>query len=270
MLSSRYVKLHEALGLGPMWLKQKAYIKTVEPTKKQTPITPINHCAQNNHPHPTQQIPAPSSQSKSILLKTKQNTTALVSDTNAVSIPKTPSTLAPITSCLPDKLADIVMHCQRCHLHQERRQPIVGYGSIPAMLMVITSNPSPEDDVNHELFNGKIGQLLTNMLRAIKIPPEQVYFTTQVKCTPNLSLQVQQEHIEACLPYLQQQIQWVQPKAILFMGKILQKLPESLQQQIIQDINHIVIPHPAQLLRHSHLKAPTWQSLQKLKQFLHK
>ena len=106
------------------------------------------------------------------------------------------------------------------------------------------------------------------MLAAINITAEEVFFTSQVKCAPNVSLRITDEHLQACLPYLSAQIEHIRPQAILLLGQIFSQLNQTILAQNLHNIPYVISPHPARLLRQSHLKATAWTALKQLRNYL--
>ena len=107
------------------------------------------------------------------------------------------------------------------------------------------------------------------MLAAIDIGVDEVFYTSQVKCTPNISLRITTEQIQACLPALQAQIEYIQPQAILLLGQVFKQLEkEKTLSRYLHDIPYVITPHPARLLRQSHLKASAWSALKILHNYL--
>lgn len=258
MLSSRYLQLHQALGLGPMWLKNTAYI--ISPNNEDTTQT-----------YPNQQIPkthqaADSSSQSNIQTPIKPAHTTPEQTTQPSHL--TPIHIAPIES--PIQVADwatlqsAIHNCKRCTLHNHRRQAIVGYGAQNASLLVVSPNPSPEDDNHNQLFSGEIGVLLSNIFAAIHIPKEHIYFTSLVKCSPRIQLNTSLEQQQQCSNFLHAQIQLIAPKAILFLGSINSEIIHSY----LNNQPYFNIPHPARMLRHSQLKAQAWIELKKLAAYL--
>lgn len=289
MLSSRYLYLHEALGLGPMWLQQGAQVmasavpaarsSTNTATHRTAPAvfqaTTIPSPATNAHNASNQQSAQHALQAMRAQLSGKRPSQPVASAASAPyvaheiivpepSVDQTTATMA----ATADELPAILAACQRCALHNERRQPIAGHGVLPAKLMVISPNPAPLDDSQHALFSGDVGLLLNNMLHAIGIQPDDVFYTSQVKCTPNVSVYIQAEHLAACQPYLQQQIEWAKPQAILLLGKAFSRMNAETLQQTLHHIPYVIIPHPARLLRQQALKAQAWTALQQLRAYL--
>ena len=271
MLSSRYLHLHEALGLGPMWLQQGAQVlpppNDNRPTDNHPPAadtssaaaasTPAHHSSQSAHARQAV-MAAVGGETKTPAASTPNAKIAPPAIAPVVAAPIPIDTLSPAT--LPAALAQ----CQRCDLHRQRRQPLPGHGSLQAKLLVVSPNPAPEDDMAAQLLSGEAGVLLHNMLAAIHIDPATVYFTSQVKCTPNATLQVNPTETAACTPFLQQQIAWLQPQAVLLLGQSFQHMAAEALAELLQHRPYVIVPHPARLLRQHQLKTEAWQALQKL------
>ncbi len=295
MLDSRYLYLHEALGLGPMWLSQAAHVITVpDDSNNHVQIDKISQSDQQNKiKQHANQTDVPDSAtltttSSSDKIKFDNHLSAIHAILADTAKPVSPS--VELTASIPaepknqpanksaflskftvhfDDIPASIAACTRCSLHQERCAPLAGHGNIKARLLVITPNPAPLDDSAQHLFSGEVGQLLNNMLAAIDIGVDEVFYTSQVKCTPNISLRITTEQIQACLPALQAQIEYIQPQAILLLGQVFKELEkEKTLSRYLHDIPYVITPHPARLLRQSHLKASAWTALKILHNYL--
>ncbi|WP_026601919.1 uracil-DNA glycosylase [Methylomonas sp. 11b] len=161
--------------------------------------------------------------------------------------------------------------CQACSLCKTRTQTVFGVGNKQATWMLIGEAPGQNEDLQGEPFVGKAGQLLTEMLRAIGLKREEVYIANMLKCRPPNNRDPQTEEVAACKNFLQQQIELIQPKIILAVGRIAaQNLLDTQQplaklrgvQHQLHNIPLIVIHHPAYLLRSLLEKAKAWSDLQ--------
>lgn len=287
MLDSRYLYLHEALGLGPMWLSQTAYLIPSEITETNTPVKNdtrlVARSAPDNSVHlepvrtSHQTSPAdisatqPANRHRDALRQiinqpATESVTQITKEDNTSKI--SPITTSDKLNISFESIPATLAACTRCNLHQERCTPLPGYGASNARLLVISSNPAPPDDSSRQLFSGEVGKLLSNMLAAINITAEEVFFTSQVKCAPNVSLRITDEHLQACLPYLSTQIEHIRPQAILLLGQIFSQLDQTILAQNLHNTPYVISPHPARLLRQSHLKANAWTALKQLRNFL--
>lgn len=180
---------------------------------------------------------------------------------------------------LPDNLAalaDCVAQCQACSLHGVRHQTVFGDGVAESPdWMIIGEVPGDHDDHLGLPFQGPAGALLNQMLVAAGIlPSARLFYTNLLKCRPKGARAPRPEEIEACLPFLQQQIALVRPSGLLVLGwSAAQALLgqraslDRLRGQVHRyqdaglDIPVVVTHHPASLMLRGHFKADAWHDL---------
>ena len=147
--------------------------------------------------------------------------------------------------------------CTRCRLAQGRTQVVFGVGAPDADLMFIGEGPGFHEDRQGEPFVGAAGQLLTRMLGEIGLAREQVYIGNIVKCRPPGNRDPQPDEIEACTPWLVEQISLIQPRVIVTLGNFATKFVLNtptgitrLRGQVHGWHGRTVIPtfHPAAIL----------------------
>lgn len=169
-------------------------------------------------------------------------------------------------------LKRIVATCTLCELHKTRTQTVFGTGSPTADWLIIGEAPGADEDRKGEPFVGRAGQLLTNMLRAIGLAREEVYIANILKCRPPKNRDPQQSEVACCRPYLQQQIDFIQPKIILALGRIAAQSLLNTDTPIgrmrgrkytYEDTQIPVVAtyHPAYLLRSPQQKRKAWEDL---------
>ena len=173
-------------------------------------------------------------------------------------------------------LREAVASCSACKLCEARTQTVFGVGHEHAHWMVVGEAPGEQEDRQGEPFVGKSGQLLDNMLRAIGLtrdeapPDKQVYIANTVKCRPPGNRNPAPQELAACEGFLIRQVQLVQPKIILAMGRFaVQSLLRTdepigrLRGKVhrYQGVPLIVTYHPAYLLRNLEEKARAWDDL---------
>jgi len=173
-------------------------------------------------------------------------------------------------------LRETVASCVACKLCESRRQTVFGVGHPRAHWMIVGEAPGEFEDRQGEPFVGKSGQLLDNMLRAISLTraeapsSEQVYIANTLKCRPPGNRNPTPEELAKCEPFLIRQLQLVQPRIILAMGRFaVQSLLRSdepigrLRGRVhrYQGVALIVTYHPAYLLRNPEDKAKAWEDL---------
>ena len=166
--------------------------------------------------------------------------------------------------------------CRACPLCEKRRQTVFGVGHPQAQWMLVGEAPGEEEDRQGEPFVGRSGQLLDRMLQAVGLtraeaPPEQqVFIANVIKCRPPGNRNPLPEEVAQCEPFLLRQVQLVQPRLILAMGRFaVQSLLKSSEPigKLRGKVHHyagvplIVTYHPAYLLRNPVDKALAWDDL---------
>jgi uracil-DNA glycosylase family 4 len=170
-----------------------------------------------------------------------------------------------------EELERAVRTCTLCELHKTRTQAVFGVGNRSAQWMVIGEAPGADEDRQGEPFVGRAGQLLNSMLKAIGLKREQVFIANILKSRPPNNRDPRPEEVRACIPYLFRQIELVNPKLILCVGRIAaQTLLETdtsigkLRGQLHRIAGNrpmIVTYHPAYLLRSPGEKRKSWADL---------
>ena len=118
-------------------------------------------------------------------------------------------------------LQDTIVGCQQCELSQRRRHVVPGVGDAqrPDWLFVGEA-PGEEEDLKGEPFVGRSGQLLDRMLAAMGLQREhKVFITNVVKCRPPMNRNPQPQEVQRCSPYLMRQIELLQPRIIVALGR---------------------------------------------------
>jgi uracil-DNA glycosylase family 4 len=173
-----------------------------------------------------------------------------------------------------EDLNKLICNCTKCILHKGRNNFVFGSGNPSAKVMVIGEGPGAEEDKQGLPFVGRAGQLLTDILKAIKFSRDEVYIGNIVKCRPPENRTPLPDEMETCLPYLLKQIDLIKPQMILCLGltaaKGLLKKKESLTKlrgQIFDynGIKVMVTFHPAALLRNPNWKKDCWTDVQKFR-----
>ena len=116
------------------------------------------------------------------------------------------------------ELHRMVQRCQRCPLHRERKQAVLGVGNPWSPLMLIGEGPGAQEDTEGQPFVGAAGQLLTKTLAMVGIRREDVYIANVVKCRPPGNRTPRPSEMQACFPYLITQIEIIRPAILVPMG----------------------------------------------------
>jgi DNA polymerase len=183
-------------------------------------------------------------------------------------------------------LQSAVGGCTECKLCRTRNNTVFGVGLQVASLLVVGEGPGADEDAQGLPFVGRAGKLLDEMLKAIgrsrheSAAEKSVYIANVVKCRPPANRDPENDEVEACRPYLDQQIRLIQPKLIVALGRIaaqrllstdepLSKLRGSTFHYGPERTPVIITYHPAYLLRSPGEKAKSWSDLKRVHQFLH-
>ena len=177
-----------------------------------------------------------------------------------------------------DLISREVSKCQKCRLGMTRNKVVFGEGSLKADIMFIGEGPGADEDRTGRPFVGKAGQLMTKIIEnGMKISREQVYIANIVKCRPPGNRDPLPDEASACMDYLESQIEFIKPKAIILLGKVAAKYLLELETSIsrarqnsykYKDIPVFVTYHPSALLRNQQYKRPTWEDIKKVLTYL--
>ncbi len=122
---------------------------------------------------------------------------------------------------MPDfqSIVDRIASCTRCSLSQGRTLTVPGNGALDADVMFIGEAPGYYEDQQGLPFVGRAGNLLNEMLASIGLSREDVYVTNMVKCRPTNNRDPFPGEISACAGYLDEQIELIQPRVIVTLGR---------------------------------------------------
>ncbi len=163
--------------------------------------------------------------------------------------------------------------CQRCRLARHRRNIVFGCGSQTAKLVFVGEGPGFDEDRQAEPFVGPAGQLLTKIIGAINLTRDQVYISNIVKCRPPDNRNPRPDEIQTCFPFLDRQLDAIQPLFICALGSIAAQTllntlePISKLRGRFYDYRGIrLLPtyHPAYLLRNAEKKREVWEDMKML------
>lgn len=147
--------------------------------------------------------------------------------------------------------------CTRCRLSAGRTQVVFGDGTGRSGLMFIGEGPGFHEDRQGVPFVGAAGQLLDRLLSEIGIPREDVYICNVVKCRPPGNRDPLPDEIDACHPYLMEQVRIIDPRVVVTLGNFATRtiLGKPVSISRVRGTKHLwqgrlVIPtfHPAAVL----------------------
>ncbi len=151
---------------------------------------------------------------------------------------------------------------------------VFGVGNPDADLMLIGEAPGENEDMQGEPFVGKAGQLLDKIMEAINFKRSDIYIANILKHRPPNNRDPKPEERNRSLPFLLKQIDLVNPKLILCVGKVsattllAKDFTLKEMRQKFHDFHGrelMVTYHPAALLRNQQWKRPTWEDVQLLR-----
>lgn len=169
-------------------------------------------------------------------------------------------------------LAEEVRGCTRCVLHAERTQTVFARGTGSAGLCFVGEGPGADEDAQGYPFVGAAGQLLDRMIVAMGLTRDEVYVCNIVKCRPPKNRKPEPDEMAACKPYLEEQLELVQPQVLVALGATAVQGLLGTTEGITRlrgkwKLYRGRIPvmptfHPAYLLRTPGAKREVWDDLQ--------
>ena len=249
MVNSRYVHLHEALGLGVMWLPQGW---TVHAGSEMANGEKLSRSAMATPSHSDSRVDVVDNKNKA-----KQSDDALPARLAALQhirahAPETPNhDQAPVTvvSAPPPVL--------------------LGSKPRPAQVAALCVCASPADIAAGRLLSGAAGDLFDKMLNAIQLSREQVYLSCWLKQLPDFNPEPPADLVAAAVAPLAEELATVRPQALLLMGRFFER--EDVRRHLhtlAADVPAFYIAHPQQIVTDAQLKRPAWTTLKQLQTVL--
>jgi len=169
------------------------------------------------------------------------------------------------------ELKQAVPACTACGLHKSRTQTVFGVGDEQADWLLVGEAPGAEEDRLGDPFVGQAGKLLDSMLAAIDLArDDNVYICNVLKCRPPGNRNPEPDEVAKCTPFLLRQIELIEPKLIVAMGRFAAQTLlntdasiASLRGRVHRYAGRplIVTYHPAYLLRNLPDKSKAWADL---------
>ena len=117
------------------------------------------------------------------------------------------------------QIASEVNVCTKCSLHYSRKNGVPGEGPANAEIMFIGEGPGFHENEQGRPFVGAAGRFLDELLASINLNRSEVFIGNVVKCRPPSNRDPQANEIAACSEYLERQIQAINPKVIVTLGR---------------------------------------------------
>lgn len=172
-----------------------------------------------------------------------------------------------------EKLKSECLACRRCPLCETRNNVVFGVGPENAEVLFIGEGPGEQEDLKGEPFVGRGGKLLDDMLELIDLDRTKIYIANMVKCRPPKNRDPLETEQMACAEWLQRQIELLQPKIIVCLGRISAmkfikpdfRITKEHGQWFDMDGRRVMaLYHPAALLRDPNKRPETFDDLKRL------
>ncbi len=172
-----------------------------------------------------------------------------------------------------EQLRQQCMNCRACSLADTRTNVVFGVGTPEAEVLFVGEAPGANEDLQGEPFVGRAGKLLDDMLAMIGLRRENIYITNSVKCRPPQNRDPLNTEKDACAGYLRRQLELMQPKILVCLGRISAAEIIKPDFKITQEhgqffekngIQMMALYHPAALLRDPRKKPETFEDLKRL------
>ncbi len=144
-----------------------------------------------------------------------------------------------------------ISRCQLCPLYKKAHNAVPGEGPPNARIFLVGQAPGREEDRTGKPFVGRAGKYLTKQLAEIGIDRKKVFITSVVKHFPPANRMPTRNEVNACLPYLLEQIEIVNPKIVVLMGRLAKSIRK---EPVLNGRRIIMAPHPAAAMRFPQLK----------------
>lgn len=172
-----------------------------------------------------------------------------------------------------EKLKSECLNCRRCPLCETRNNVVFGVGPENAEVIFIGEGPGEQEDLKGEPFVGRGGKLLDDMLELIDLDRTKIYIANMVKCRPPKNRDPLETEQMACAEWLRRQIDLLQPKLIVCLGRISAmkfikpdfRITKEHGQWFEMDGRRVMaLYHPAALLRDPNKRPETFDDLKRL------
>ncbi len=168
--------------------------------------------------------------------------------------------------------------CIKCDLQYSRKLAVPGEGPANVQIMFIGEGPGFHENEQGRPFVGAAGHFLDELLAAINLQRKDVFITNVVKCRPPGNRDPKIEEIEACSDYLERQMQAINPKVIVTLGRhsMSRFLPNAkiseVHGQAMKVRGRTIVPmyHPAAALHQASLRQVIEADFKKLPEWIAK
>lgn len=255
----------------PQATPAQARARQTQPSRPEAGTVPAPVSAQSQHVpvRPTSRpVDAPAPSNEAIGRRMEEFSQSV----SQVLTPPRATSDRPRASTLPE-LRTLLGDCDRCGLCSQRTRLVFGDGSARPRVMFVGDMPTADEDATGQVLAGAEGDLMRKMLQAMKLPEEQVYMTSVVKCRSNPPRRPHPDEVKRCRPVLAAQIRIADPEVIVVLGgaalaalKPDETLTAEDRGKWMELFGVPMMPtfHPTLLLQKPELKKAAWQDLQQV------
>jgi len=264
-VNSRRDGILREMGLAPLWR-----LRSAQAVEQNAPEELVAEQIAAPAPEPRQAAPRPAVGRAEAPAVQPLARFMLPAAEGGAPVPR-PQPAGDLASLGWDELDARIRECAACDLCKRRKRAVPGVGDRQADWLFVGEGPGAEEDERGEPFVGQAGRLLDAMLTTIDLRRgDDVFIGNAVKCRPPNNRTPETAELAACFPYLQRQIELLQPRLIVALGR---PAAQALLNQEIKiaaargklfaynGIPVIVTYHPAYLLRNQPDKAKAWEDL---------
>ena len=178
-----------------------------------------------------------------------------------------------------DELREAMASFDGCNLKFTAKSTVFAEGNPQAALMLVGEAPGRDEDIEGVPFAGKAGQLLDRMLAAIGLSRSEVHIANVLPWRPPGNREPTPHETEICRPFIERQIELVNPKVLVNLGGLSAKILLQASEGILRlrgnwhshtTASGIAIPamptlHPTYLLSSPNHKKLAWRDLLEVK-----
>ena len=173
-------------------------------------------------------------------------------------------------------LAAEIAQCTKCLLHRGRTKAVPGEGPADSQIVFIGEAPGFHEDQQGRPFVGAAGKFLEDLLDSIGLTRQDVYIANVIKCRPPGNRDPLPDEIEACKPFLDRQLELIQPKMVVTLGRfsMARAFPKARISEIhgqprkIGGIVYYPMYHPAAALHQPSLRRTVEEDMLRIPELL--
>ena len=195
--------------------------------------------------------------------------------TSAESVQADPQIVADLKTARWEDIKAIADRCHVCPMAKERTHTVVADGAPGCPIVMVGEAPGREEDLQGIPFVGNSGRLLTEILKACTlVRGKDVAICNVLKCRPPGNRDPRPDETTACAAFLDRQLELLQPKLLILMGKhavsrlLGETRPISQMRGRLYEVEiagrkvpAVVTYHPSYLLRNPVAKELGWHDL---------